>query len=289
MARTSLLISLLITLGHALLRSQDYIRYYNLRNEAVHTYMHNELNRSEELLSEAMREADPPGKDAYLLAIISACLGKKENAQVYLKLAIAKQGVPSAWLIEDSPVFRAVLDSTTYDSLLAFVNVQSTFIEFERRNNPFDLALERWADTLIQEDQRYRSLSNPEAYDPVILDSLRRHADRKTQHKLMTYVLRHGWPKRSSELLTTILLHFTPENYITYKDYILEEVKAGRLDPYWYASMVDRMEGLIHNNPCVYGIWGNCEANTETIVKNRLEIGLSPYWNGPYRTYKRLQ
>lgn len=288
MSRRFIFLSSLIILGITSIRSQDYIKYYNLRNEAVHHYLSDHLEKSEELLSEAIVEADPLGKDLYLLAIIKAKLGNKKEAEKHLKLAIAKEGVPSSWLIEDAQIFRTVFDSIQYDSVLNFVNVQWEYIEFEFSHNPFNIKLEYWVDSLIKQDQKYRSLVNPEDYMPGILDSLRTLSDLQTQYRLMQHVKDHGWPKRSSELLTTILLHFTRENYNKYKDNILEEVRAGRLDPYWYASMVDRLESLIYDNPCTYGIWGDCEAYADLIFHNRLEIGLSPYWNGPYRIYKRL-
>lgn len=288
MTRRCIYLSLLFILGITAIHSQDYINYYNLRNEAVHYYLNDQLERSDKLLSEAIIKADPLGKDLYLLAIIKAKLGNKKEAEKYLRLAIAKEGVPSAWLIEDNHIFRTVIDSIQYDSLFIFVKFKREIIEFEFRHNPFNIELQHWVDSLIELDQMYRSLVNPDDYEPDILDSLRTLSDLQTQYPLMQYVREHGWPKRSSELLTSILLHFTPENYNTYKDIILDEVKAGRLDPFWYASMVDRLESLIYNNPCTYGIWGDCEADAELIFYNRLEIGLSPYWNGPYRIYKRL-
>ncbi len=288
MLRRITCLTLLIVLGLSTIRSQDYIKYYNLRNEAVHLFLEERLESSDKLLAEAFIAADPLGKDFYLRAIIKARLGFREETEKYLRLAIAKEGVPTGWLIQDHQIFRAVIDSITYDSLRDYVNFQWEYIEFEYKHNPFRIALEQWADTLIKHDQIYRSLANPEDYEPGILDSLRTLSDLQTQYRLMQHVKDYGWPKRSSELLTTILLHFTPENFNKYKDDILDEVKAGRLDPYWYASMVDRLESLIYTNPCTYGIWGDCEDYTESILRNRLEIGLSPYWNGPYRIYKKM-
>ena len=144
-------------MGITSIRSQDYIKYYNLRNEAVHHYLSDHLEKSEELLSEAIVEADPLGKDLYLLAIIKAKLGNKKEAEKHLKLAIAKEGVPTGWLIQDHQIFRAVIDSITYDSLRDYVNFQWEYIEFEYKHNPFRIALEQWADTLIKHDQIYRS------------------------------------------------------------------------------------------------------------------------------------
>lgn len=288
MSKKLICLAILIILGKPCMRSQDYIKYYNLRNEAVHQFLIDQFDRSEKLFDEAITVADPFGKDLYLLAIIKAKLVKKIEAEKYLRWAIAIEGVPTLWLIEDAQIFKTCIDSIQYDSLLNFVKVQWENIELEFRQNKKNIQLERWVDSLIRQDQMYRSLVNSEDYEPGTLDSLRRSSDVQTQNCLMEYVKKHGWPMGSSELLTTILLHFTPENYAEYKDDILNEVKAGRLDPFWYASMVDRLESLINHKSCTYGIWGDCGAETESVYQKKLEIGLSPYWKGPYRIYKKL-
>lgn len=140
--------------------------------------------------------------------------------------------------------------------------------------------------SFIDRDQIYRSYLKEEISPG---DIEKRNIEDYQLHKdLMEFVNKYGWPTGASELLTTLLIHFNEEEYLKYKDILFNQVKLGKLDPYWFARMEDRIHVFENFNSCSYGIW-NKDCPEKIVLENRLRIGLSPYWEEPYRIFTKMK
>ncbi len=269
--------------------SQNYIEYYKYHNEAVHLYYLDSIQKADSLLTIGFTKAMPSGKDVYFSAVMNAILLNKQKAEKMLKLSSAMDGFPHYWVREDSSIFRRIFNAEEYNNLLDTITILDKISKDAILSRLFNTSSYSFLDSLIHLDQKYRS-----EYDQTL--GLKEEEklllmymnDKIVQDLLMDYVEEFGWPYYS-ELLTTILLHFSKENYIKYKEVLLKEVKLGHLDPFWYAMMFDRLEKIYFNNLCTYGIWtkGGCDENL--IRANRISIGLSPYYEGPYRTFRKVK
>jgi len=269
--------------------SQNYIEYYKYRNEAVHLYYLDSIQKADSLLTIGFTKAMPSGKDVYFSAVMNAILLNKQKAEKMLKLSSAMDGFSHYWVREDSSIFRRIFNAEEYNSILDTVTILDEINNGVIVSRLFNTSSYSFLDSLIHLDQKYRS-----EYDQTL--GLKEDEklllmymnDKIVQDLLMAYVEDYGWP-HYSELLTTILLHFSKENYVKYKDLLLKEVKLGHLDPFWYGRMCDRLEKLIYNNPCTYGIWTKEGCDENLIRANRISIGLSPYYEGPYRTFRKVK
>ena len=124
--------------------------------------------------------------------------------------------------------------SPLLDSLKIFWEIRKLELQSEYTNNRKELV-----DGFVKKDQKYRSLY-PEEEKYNLPDSVLINNDIQLQKDLFTYIELNGWPEYTSELLTTILLHLTKAHFEKFRGLIFEQVKKGKLDPYWFASMVDR-------------------------------------------------
>lgn len=267
--------------------SQSYIDYYNLRNESIFEFYQENYDKADSLMELGINLVFPFPKDVYYLAVINAQLANKNKTEKYLLLAQHLNGISNNWLQKDEKIFLQTVDSLWYSEFQQSVCKSN---ETYYKTISVDTLNEKLINTIIIQDQLYRSgkfegIDNSQHKK----DSLMHENDIKVQESLIQFVLKNGWPK-GNELLSTVLIHFTQENYENYKELILEQVKLGNLDPYWYARMVDRLERLYYDNNCYYGIWGGCEnVNTQNLIKRKLEIGLPIYWNGPFRLYSKVK
>lgn len=268
-------------------RSQNYIPYYNLRNEAVHQYLNNNYIVADSLLSEAFKQIEPQGKDFYLASVIKVKLKQKENAIRFLKLSFSQdQGLTSPLTVQhDSLLFLSILEKKQFYNLLDSLFITFKFDSFKIKESPFNKNMNEIVQSFIDRDQMYRSYLKEKI---SLGDSEKRDIEDCQLHKdLMEFVSNYGWPTGVSELLTTVLIHFNEEEYFKYKDILFTQVKLGRLDPYWYARMEDRIQVFQNSNFCSYGIW-NKDCPEKIVRVNRLRIGLSPYWDGPYRIFTKM-
>lgn len=285
--RMKLISFFVILMSHIIASAQQFIDYYNLRNESIFQFYNNNYQTADSLMSEALMLKIRITKDIYYHAIVNAHLKNPHKTKRLLELAKSSKGISTKWLESDKDLFISTLDTEWYQQFIDSVKSDNKVYFNRLQSEP---VLKEIIDALIERDQMYRSeLIDSLNIAQSELDTLLLLNDIKVQQDLIEIITKHGWPDQAPETLNTILLHFTPQNYYQYAGLILNEVKKGNLDPYWYASMVDRLELLINQNPCFYGIWGDCNIESNEIVKRRREIGLSPYWNGPFRLYSKVK
>ena len=267
-------------------RSQNYLNYYNIRNEALHAFKNQKFNQANIMLDSAFELAEPLGKDLFLKALILTKLNRNEESYNYLKLSvISKKGmVPVTKDSLENKDFKLAFGEEKYKKLCDTLNTIWDMREFNILNNPVEKKILNIVDSFIKQDQSFRSnytgyLNNEE------LELKRMESDKILHIKFINFISEYGWPQHSSELLTTILIHFTYEEYLLYKDIIFSQVKFGNLDPFWFASMEERINIIKNPDYCKYGIWNkNCDTNEIRI--NRLEIGMDPILNGPFRNHR---
>lgn len=265
--------------------SQNYIPYYTLRNVALDSFFNKNYSSADSILNIAFQLEDPIGQDLYLRGLIKLKLKQNKAATYYLKQSCLRPtAYPPLAILSDSLEYFADFDSTEFRKLKDTLIIL-TKVFYEKDTSLYYLWVKDTVDYFIKMDQKYRSLfSNDENSLPnpklVLLN------DSIVQDLFFSFIKEHGYPFFTDERVNTILLHLLKVNYIKYKELLLNEVKKGRLDPFWYASMVDRLELLYFNNPCVYNIWGgDCEYSSDVILRRR-EIGLHPIYNGPKRNHK---
>ncbi|MBK7095583.1 MAG: hypothetical protein IPH57_11215 [Saprospiraceae bacterium] len=97
------------------LSSQNYIPYYNLRNEALFHFQKKEYKIADSLLTESRFLAPPFGKDIHLAAIIKAELGDTSSC---LDLIYTSLGVPefslASIILRDSIHFLKVISRDSF-------------------------------------------------------------------------------------------------------------------------------------------------------------------------------
>lgn len=101
----------------------------------------------------------------------------------------------------------------------------------------------------------------------------------------LNYLKRTGIPNPAifGEDFMLIFLHLTDKKMQElYKDFLLNEIKKGKVSPETYAIIVDK--DLLDSNETIYGsafIKSSTKTNKEQVLLNRKKIGLSPYYSGP--------
>ncbi|MBP9846046.1 MAG: hypothetical protein KBD43_08335 [Saprospiraceae bacterium] len=269
--------------------SQNFTNYYNDRNEAIHNYYEGKLEKADSLLTVAFKKVKPLGKDVYFAAVVSAKMKNIQKTRDLLKFSCVLNGISLKWLKEDSAIFSNVFTNFEFNRLLDTIVITTNLNYYLYENSKFNTMNYNFFDSLLFMDQKYRSdFKDSTNITEEQKLKLMKVNDDIVQKKLMDYVEEYGWPDYS-ELLTTILIHFSEENYLKYKTILLREVKIGHLDPFWYARMCDRLEKILYNNDCTYGIWTKSKCGKDIIRTNRLQIGLSLYYEGPFRTFKLVK
>lgn len=281
------LILLFIPTFISVLRTQDFIAYSNFRNDAIVCFYMAKYQKAAELLDNAFANFSvPPSKDIFFYSVIQAHLDNKKKCKHYLSLSMLRgNGIPTSLIKREDQVFLGVFSENELDSLYRF-NDQCNKINYQTEFDNFrSLKMDSISHSFIERDQIYRSNYNGDL-EKDLKYSLMKESDRQLHIDLMEFVSEHGWYSSFSETLNTILIHFEEEEFLDYKPLLLKEVRQGRLDPYWYGSMEERIKVVENPDHCLYGIWNkNCDK--ELIEKNRRIIGMATKWEGPYRIYKK--
>ncbi|MEQ8909615.1 MAG: hypothetical protein RIC95_10515 [Vicingaceae bacterium] len=238
------------------------------------------------IIQRAFQLEEGLSKDHYLLAI---CLSKvnpyqhQGEIESHLKQA-AEKGSINRWLK------YAPLDYQINDSLLASLQANS------KNWSKSTQAIQDTVDYFIAKDQQFRK---------VLVDSIKPYYqedseelkaywkkisrnDSLLQLEFLAYIKENGYPgtkQSGSSRVGIILLHLRPSLLESYQSVLMEEIKAGNLDPYYYASMMDRI-ACIKNKEAFYAAYPveeECLPTPDYIIANRLKIGLSPFFQGPRR------
>jgi hypothetical protein len=94
-------------------------------------------------------------------------------------------------------------------------------------------------------------------------------------------------------MVVILLLHIDCHFFIQFKEVLMKELKKGNIQPFYYASMVDRINCHCYGESffSAYKMGnsiGKClNLNQEELVNNRKKIGLSTYFDGP-RVFRSL-
>jgi len=261
-------------------QAQNYIPYYNARNESLHQYHLGQYKKAEALLDQAFRAATPLPGDLYYAAILNAQLNEAEACKKILEAGLkAAPPIITEVTSADSLILIKVLaesDIARYQkdySINSQFYTQQTGLEAEKQ----DSINARF----IKEDQRYRSeMNDAEKYEQ---DKLKNDAE--TQRLFVDYIRINGWPKYNTSGLNTILQHLTRENYIMAKPILLSEVKSGKLDPFYYAWMVEKLENQYNGRAVTYDFIHYKGPFSKEVIANRKSIGLSIYNTSPLRKF----
>ena len=266
--------------------SQNYIPYYNLRNEALYYYQQGDYKNADSLLTKAFSKADPFSKDLFLMALVKANLYDSLATVNFIKRSFTGHRSSNTVSIvkREMEIFEKVIEPEELNSLLDSLDIVWKNYVYKFRHDIYIDSLTKKVNALIKLDQKYRS-ELKEKLPQYQLDSLRRYTDSIVQDRLIKLISESGWPN-IDERLNTILIHFDLDNFYKYKDIILNEVKKGNLDPFWYAYMEERIMN-IYFGKCVYKIWSIQCDDVDKVIEKRKNIGLSIYFTGPYRNHIR--
>lgn len=110
--------------------------------------------------------------------------------------------------------------------------------------------------------------------------------DRINLNKFLNFIKDNNVPDFNvyGDIYSDIFLHVYEKKLIRkYKKVLLSQIKKGYLYPFYYAMMIDRNK-FDHGKPTVYNTYGgsfNLKIENRKIRKNRKQIGLSIYIEGP--------
>ncbi len=274
--------------------SQSYIDYFNLVNQAEYYTNNKEYKQAISIYRQAFKE-EPPilGKDLYLLAKCYAALGFSEKAIYFLKKSALYIGsYPSLFIQRDSIIFKKCFKYKAFNKIVFKLDKieRKRFLALEK--NTKINKIRDTVDYFVKEDQFYRMHPKKELYraDTTKGDAKQFFKewelhDSMLYEQFIDYVKNNGYPDYNTigtDIASTILLHFSWEQYEKSKLIFYEELKAGRILPFHYASMIDRKEYQFMK-ACKYYIFnGYCkEGDYKKIIKDRLAIGMSIFYNGP--------
>lgn len=272
---------------------RSYIDYYNIVNEGEFHYYFGYVDSAIIFFHEAFQEFDPLSKDLYLLGMSYCKKGDTSNCRKYLIEASEKSLLfPLSMSRLDSIVlYGCFSDEREVEQLWKSCNDN---IEKKRNENYGKPEIQRLIDTLKffeYRDQMYRSLNENRHYLTSSDTSEVAREYRKASHEndsivqahFLDYVSENGFPSiEYGDLFTTITRHFFPSNYERAKVLLLNELKEGRLDPFYYVLMAERFEFLFYNRDCYYAVSvDSCEDEQEwpSIKMRRKEIGMSIYFS----------
>lgn len=267
------------------LRAQNYIPYYQLIWQGIDLKYTGQYERADSIYDQALGLVMPRAHDILTSGILKVKLGDKEGAiQRFKQTASAGGFNPLELIARDFKDILYSFNTEEWQNLDTELTViANNTIDFV--NLPHIVAYRETAQTFIERDQKYRSLYDG-ALEEDELYRLMYINDSIVQIDYFEFIKQRGFSRYVDETFYSVLLHLTEENYLKYKTLIFEEVKKGNLDPFWFALMVDRLEGILFGNRCYLGIWGDCtEKSSSKIFERRVRYGLHPNFNGPFRTY----
>jgi len=269
------------------LKAQNYIPYYQLIWQGIDLKYTGQYERADAIYDQALGLVMPRAHDILTSGILKVKLGDKEGAIQRFKQTASAGGFNPLELIARD--FKDILYSFNPEE---WQNLEAELTAIA--NNTIDIlslphivAYRETAQTFIERDQKYRSLYDG-ALEEDELHRLMYINDSIVQIDYMDFIKQRGFTQYVDERFISVLLHFTEENFLKYKPLIFEEVKKGNLDPFWFALMVDRLEGLLFGNWCYLKLYGSCdEMSSLNITERRINYGLHPHYKGPFRTYFR--
>jgi len=281
-------------------RAQDYVTYYNLVNEAEYQSYLGKSDLAFGLYNKAfsLKKVQPKARDLYLLAKIYLANVDRKNALKYLKqIPHMPDGALLFWMTTERYFFARNFKPDDLNGLMA----ETEHWEIERNKT-----LSRWNDSLnayLHEDQRLRKIftdsievyfrEGQKPYDDFKAEMYEN--DYRNQTRFLAFIKKYGYPglyMTGSDMAGTMLRHIDCRLYPEYKQVLYKLLLAGKVEPFSYASMVDRV-GCICEGKSMYSDTEGCTLDWQTILQNRQSIGLSIYFNGtgvhPIRTRSLLQ
>jgi len=148
----------------------------------------------------------------------------------------------------------------------------------------------------MRKDQRCRKilkdsigiLYSKDSDEYIKHEELMLREDSVNQIEFLNYIKEDGYPgiyKSRTDIMGTILLHVHNNLLEAFNKVLLKEIKKGNIDPFYYGRMMDRIGCIVKNESYYYSypVKKECVPEGEQIIKNRIRIGMSPYFHGPRR------
>jgi len=270
------------------LLSQNYIPYYKLVNEAEFKVYNKQYKEALSLINNAFKLEEPLAKDYFLKAI---CLDKlitikhtQKKIAECLKNAALRNGRPIYWISKNP------LDIKIDTNLIFELKAIEANQNLKTKANYSDI------EYFLANDQRYRKIFtdsimvyfNKEDIEYINYSKFVEKQDSINQTEFLDYIKQYNYPgirKTGTNLSSTILIHLNCIFLDEYKHTLSEQLKKGYIHPFYYAQMVDRISCLCNNESSYYtytigkSVEKKClNIDKNQIIKNRLSIGLSPYF-----------
>lgn len=267
--------------------SQNYISYYNKVNEGENAIFNKEYTSAYNLISEAFNIESPHAKDYYLLAV---CLDEMDSVKNKKKIkkclldASIKGGNITHWLgkrplnIILSKRFLKRVNRKYRKWMANTESIRDTILYFERNDQEFR---KLFSDSI----KMYYSEESVEYQNGVKELRLK---DSSNQVEFLEYVMNNGYPGinvSGTDRIATLILHVLDCHIEAYDSVLLEQLKMGNIEPFYYGSMIDRIRCYIEGKAYYYAYPSNnsCFPSEVEIIQNRIHIGMSPFFQGPRR------
>lgn len=275
-------------------KSQNYIDYYNIVNAAEYDIDRGQWKDAEKKLRQAFAIESPFPRDYYMLAKCRCARNKKNSAIRHLKKVTTDPfGMAVSKLSRDSIFFNkciTVKDRKRITPIL--LKLEKDFTNYRKVTEKY-IKMKDTVSYFFNVDQQYRSLmkdnpckDNKDTSEHCM--NIRKEwsiSDSLLQEKVYQYIINNGFPGDIGDDIYILLSHLQPAIYQKMKPVLIEELKKGKVDPFFLGMIFDRMEIQYNSNQCAYFVYGqDCSSDTwEKIIDNRLSIGMSIYYNGPRR------
>ncbi len=276
---------------HSIAQNKTYVEYYSLVDKAEYLLYKGHPREALKYFEQAERTGfnPPSGRYFYNQARCYAKVGKPTLAKEYLiKSANKIQIRPSYAFPKDKYFNRKIYreDTALYKELQLIDSVK-----WLKYNPPGQKTLADTIDEIGERDQLFRLgknaikrplKSNKEEYEKWLQDSKKN--DSIIQEEIIRYSENHGYPgilKSGSELIKIPLLHFSQENYVRIRPYIIRGLENGELIPEEVADIIDRKEYYENGKIGMLYYGSNYTDNTEywkTAIQTRREYGVTVYF-----------
>lgn len=265
--------------------SQNYIPYYNLINEAEFDIYNEDFEAALDKINQAFKLEEPRAKDCYLLAYCLDHIDAEANrleVDRWLLDGSSRTGFLMYWF-EKLPLnnefgvpFYETIEENISDRLKEAKVYRDTLIYF---TSPDQELSQLFADSIsVYYDSKHEIFQ----YHLALLNG----HEAEMQAQFLIYLKENGYPGiyKSGGFWTGNLLNNMSEPlYEEYKVVLLEAVKRGEMEPYYYGTMVD-VNGCFLKNESYYfavGVDQSCLPNMQEIIENRRSIGMSLHFKGP--------
>lgn len=264
--------------------AQNYIPYYNLINEAEYKIYQHEYEEAISLIRDAFKVEQALPKDNYLLAATLAKVNPQKNEQEIRSLLTkaSKNGNINRWMSEEP------IDLELSDAFLDSLSMNS----------------KQWLnDTRAIRDTINYFLAKDQDYRKVFVDSIKAYFDEESEEyqsywqlvemndslvqvQFLEYIKENGYPgnRRSGTGLGAVILqHINDDLLDEYEEVLFGEIKKGNIYPYYYGSMMDRINCSLNGIAFydAHSVPKRCLPSRDKIFENRINAGMSPYFKGP--------